>query len=101
MPTARHNWQCRRQRTLERFQIYQNLRIVANRKGKDHDRIFHVTLDLQSTTKEAAEQLKDVSADYVFFGVYLAKGSASEAAKVNNAMLQNFLEAPVITGTNN
>jgi hypothetical protein len=43
---------------------------------------------------------KDVSADYVFFCAHPAKEVEDEAAKVNNTMMQNFLEALVITSAN-
>jgi nucleoside-diphosphate-sugar epimerase len=41
--------------------------LSRSQKGKDHDKIVHATLDLQSSAKEMAEQLKDVKGDYVFF----------------------------------
>jgi nucleoside-diphosphate-sugar epimerase len=45
-----------------------------------------------------AEQLKDVEGEYVFYAAYLAKESEDELAKVNGAMLQNFIDALKITG---
>ena len=74
--------------------------LSRSQKGKDHGTIVHATLDLQSSAKEMAEQLQDVKGEYVFFCAYLAKDDEGEAAKVNNAMLKNFLDALSITGAN-
>ncbi|KAI1626143.1 hypothetical protein EDD37DRAFT_332005 [Exophiala viscosa] len=62
-------------------------------------KLKHATIDLQSSAHTMTEDLKDVDADYVFFCAYLARDDESEAAKVNGAMLQNFIEALHHTGT--
>lgn len=45
-----------------------------------------------------ASSLADVSADYVYFCAYLAKTDEAEAARVNGALLSNFIESLEITG---
>jgi len=71
--------------------------LSRSQKGQDHDNVVHATLDLQTSAKDMAKQLSGVEAEYVFFCAYLAKDDEGEAAKVNGAMLQNFLEALTIT----
>jgi nucleoside-diphosphate-sugar epimerase len=58
----------------------------------------HSTLDLQSSAKDMAKQLSGVEAEYIFFCAYLAKDDEGEAAKVNGAMLQTFLDALSLNG---
>jgi len=72
--------------------------LSRSQKGQDHKNIVHTTLDLQSSAEDMAKQLSDVEADYVFFCAYLAKSDNGEAAKVNGALLQNFLDALSLTG---
>lgn len=55
-------------------------------------------IDLQASAKEMAEQIQGIEVTHVFFAAYLAKDDEGEAAKVNNAMLENFLGALEITG---
>ena len=45
-----------------------------------------------------AEQLVGISAEYIFFCAYLARDHPGEAARVNGAMLANFLKALELTG---
>jgi nucleoside-diphosphate-sugar epimerase len=55
-------------------------------------------LDLQASAEEMAENLKDISADYVYFCAYLARDDPAELSRVNGLMLSNFLRALEITG---
>lgn len=55
-------------------------------------------LDLQSSAKDMAKELGDIKPEYIFFTAYLAQDSEEELAKVNGAMLENFLNALEITG---
>lgn len=61
-------------------------------------KVTHATLDLQSSAQSMTDSLKDVSGEYVFFCAYLARHDEGEAAKVNGAMLSNFIEALHHTG---
>lgn len=72
--------------------------LSRSQKGKDHANVVHATLDLQSSAEDMAKQLSGVEAEFVFFCAYLAKDDEGEAAKVNRAMLKNFLAALSITG---
>src|SRR2546423_13657721 len=72
--------------------------LSRSQKGRNHEAIVHSTLDLQSSAKDMSEQLAGVEADYVFFCAYLAQADEGDAAKVNGAMLQNFLDALSLTG---
>lgn len=45
-----------------------------------------------------AQSLSDVSADYIYFCAYLARPDEDEAARVNGAMISNFIKALEITG---
>ena len=72
--------------------------LSRSQKGESHEKIQHATLDLQSDAKTMAKDLADVSGEYVFFCAYLARDDEGEAAKVNSAMLQNFLDALTHTG---
>lgn len=45
-----------------------------------------------------AKELKDVSAEYVYFCAYLARADEAESCRVNGAMLSNFIQALEITG---
>jgi len=55
-------------------------------------------IDLQGSVKDMAEQIKGIEVTHVFFAAYLAKDDEGEAAEVNNAMLQNFMQALEMTG---
>lgn len=66
--------------------------------GYKNPKIKHATLDLQASADEMAKELTDVSAEHVFFCAYLARGDPDEAARVNSAMLENFIRALEITG---
>ena len=68
-----------------------------------HDKIQHAHIDLQSSADTMAKDLSSIEAAsqhgiIVFFSAYLARDDEGEAAKVNGAMLQNFLDALSITG---
>ncbi|KIW14628.1 hypothetical protein PV08_07412 [Exophiala spinifera] len=62
-------------------------------------KIHHATLDLQSSAESMASSLSGISAEYIFFCAYLARDDEAEAAKVNGAMLQNFIDALRHTGS--
>ncbi|KAK5944623.1 hypothetical protein PMZ80_003906 [Knufia obscura] len=62
------------------------------------DKIKHAHMDLQSSAEDMAKDLSHVSGSVIFFCAYLARDDEGEAAKVNGAMLQNFLDALKITG---
>ena len=66
--------------------------------GYKSPKIKHATLDLQASADKMAKELADVSAEHVFFCAYLARGDPDEAARVNSAMLDNFIRALEITG---
>jgi nucleoside-diphosphate-sugar epimerase len=72
--------------------------LSRSQQGQDYKNIVHATLDLQNSAGDMAKQLSGVEADYLFFCAYLARPDEGEAAKVNGAMLQNFLDALSITG---
>lgn len=63
-----------------------------------NDKIKHAHMDLQSSAQDMAKDLSHVTGSIIFFCAYLARDSEDEAAKVNGAMLQNFLAALSITG---
>lgn len=69
-----------------------------------HDRIQHISCDLQAEPKTIAKLLQDahVTADYIFFYAYLqprpppgapAWSNHQELLEVNSALLRNFLQA--------
>jgi len=64
----------------------------------ESEKIKHARFDLQSDAQTMAKDLSHVSGSVIFFCAYLARDSEEEAAKVNGAMLQNFLDALSITG---
>jgi len=66
--------------------------------GYESPKIKHATLDLQASADEMAKELADVSAEHVFFCAYLARGDPGEAARVNSAMLGNFIRALEVSG---
>ncbi|KAH9912287.1 NAD dependent epimerase/dehydratase family protein [Fomitopsis serialis] len=55
--------------------------------------IVHNFIDLTADVQEVAKELKDVSADYIFFAAYLLKGSEEDNTKVNGDMLENLFKA--------
>lgn len=61
-------------------------------------KLQHATLDLQASASDMAKSLSEVKGDIIFFCAYLARDDEAEAARVNKAMLQNFLDALRITG---
>ncbi|MBV35950.1 MAG: hypothetical protein CMP47_10965 [Rickettsiales bacterium] len=74
---------------------------TLSRSQKSHcsdPKVHHATLDLQSSAESMSSSLSDIKAEYVFFCAYLARDDESEAAKVNGAMLQNFIDALRHTG---
>ncbi|PKX96930.1 SDR family oxidoreductase [Aspergillus novofumigatus IBT 16806] len=66
--------------------------------GYRSPKVRHHMLDLQASAAEMAENLRDISADYVFFCAYLARDDPVELSRVNGLMLSNFLQALEITG---
>ncbi|KAL2356222.1 hypothetical protein BJ546DRAFT_1025067 [Cryomyces antarcticus] len=72
--------------------------LSRSKKDEYPQNVVHNHIDLTSSAKEMAEQLKDVEGEYIFFAAYLAQDGEKEAADVNGAMLKNFLEALKING---
>ncbi|KNG89802.1 NAD dependent epimerase/dehydratase family protein [Aspergillus nomiae NRRL 13137] len=66
--------------------------------GVEHQKIQHVSLDLQSSAQDMANSLHGISADYIFFCAYLAKEDPDELSRVNSTLLANFLKALAISG---
>lgn len=66
--------------------------------GNANSKVQHATLDLQGSAEEMARDLKDVSAEYIYFCAYLAHEDPAELSRVNTLMLSNFLQALEITG---
>ncbi|KAJ6034313.1 hypothetical protein N7499_001521 [Penicillium canescens] len=61
-------------------------------------RVEHACLDLQGSAEEMAKSLAGISAEYIYFCAYLARDNDDEAARVNGALLSNFIKALEITG---
>ncbi|KAK7887374.1 hypothetical protein LTR67_009794 [Exophiala xenobiotica] len=71
----------------------------SQQSHSSNPKIHHATLDLQSSAEDMSSSLHDIQApEYVFFCAYLARDDESDAAKVNGAMLQNFIDALHKTG---
>ncbi|OGM42211.1 NAD dependent epimerase/dehydratase family protein [Aspergillus bombycis] len=66
--------------------------------GVEHQKIQHVSLNLQSSAEDMAHSLHGISADYIFFCAYLAKEDPDELSRVNSTLLSNFLKALAISG---
>lgn len=63
-----------------------------------HEKVKHAHLDLQSSAQDMSKDLADVHGSVIYFCAYLAQPDEAEAAKVNGAMLENFLHALELTG---
>jgi nucleoside-diphosphate-sugar epimerase len=63
-----------------------------------HPKVQHVTMDLQSSVEDMAHNLKEVSAEYIFFCAYLVPKDETELLRVNVTLLRNFLQALKATG---
>ena len=72
--------------------------LSRSQPGEKNPKIQHATLDLQASAEEMAKSLSGVAADYIYFCAYLAKPDEGEAARVNGALLANFIHALEITG---
>ncbi|ODM23086.1 hypothetical protein SI65_00675 [Aspergillus cristatus] len=72
--------------------------LSRSQPGTQHPKIQHAHLDLQDSASSMANSLSGVSADYIYFCAYLAKSDEEEAARVNGALLENFIKALEITG---
>ncbi|KAL4893271.1 hypothetical protein BDV59DRAFT_28798 [Aspergillus ambiguus] len=72
--------------------------LSRSQPGKEDPRIQHVCLDLQGSAEEMAKSLAGVAADYIYFCAYLARPDEEEAARVNGALLSNFIRAIEMTG---
>lgn len=66
--------------------------------GYQDPKIQHVALDLLGSAQDMAQNLRGVSAEYVYFCAYVAPDDPDEMSRVNAALLSNFLEALEITG---
>jgi nucleoside-diphosphate-sugar epimerase len=72
--------------------------LSRSQPGVQDARIEHTCLDLQGSAEEMAKGLAGVSAEYIYFCAYLARDDNDEAARVNGALLSNFIKALEITG---
>lgn len=72
--------------------------LSRSKKEPYPENVKHSHLDLLASAQDMAKELENIQPEYVFFAAYLAKPDEGEAAKVNGAMLENFLEALKITG---
>lgn len=78
---------------------YQKIYSLSRRNpGGGNAKIQHATLDLRGSAEDMARNLKDISAEYVFFCAYLAHDDPAELSRVNGLMLSNFIQALEITG---
>jgi nucleoside-diphosphate-sugar epimerase len=66
--------------------------------GYQHSKVQHITMDLQSSVEDMANDLSEVSAEYIYFCAYLAPGNPTELLRVNVTLLGNFLQALKATG---
>ncbi|KAK4171344.1 hypothetical protein QBC36DRAFT_391177 [Triangularia setosa] len=73
---------------------------TLSRSKKDDypSNVVHNRIDLLYSAEQMANDLKDISAEYVFFAAYMQKDTEEENWKVNGDMLQNFLQALSLTG---
>lgn len=83
---------------LKDSQYKQIYTLSRSQKGEDDGKIKHAHIDLQSSAEDMAKDLSGVAGDVIFFCAYLARDAEDEAAKVNEAMLQSFIDALHITG---
>ncbi|CAG8927382.1 unnamed protein product [Penicillium salamii] len=72
--------------------------LSRSQSGFQDARVEHACLDLQTSAEEMAASLTGVSAEYIYFCAYLARDDEDEAARVNGALLSNFIQALEITG---
>ena len=72
--------------------------LSRSQPGEQHSKTQHAHLDLQDSADTMARSLSGVAADYIYFCAYLAKPDDGEAARVNAALLENFIKALKITG---
>ncbi|KAJ5362117.1 hypothetical protein N7541_002961 [Penicillium brevicompactum] len=78
---------------------YTKINTLSRSQPGIHDaRVKHSCLDLQASAEEMAQSLAGISADYIYFCAYLARDDEDEAARVNGALLSNFIQALEITG---
>ncbi|GFF53302.1 uncharacterized protein C757.02c [Aspergillus lentulus] len=66
--------------------------------GGENAKIQHATVDLCGSAEDMARNLKDISAEYVFFCAYLPQDDPAELSRVNGLMLSNFIQALQING---
>ncbi|KAL2756650.1 hypothetical protein ACRALDRAFT_1062360 [Sodiomyces alcalophilus JCM 7366] len=72
--------------------------LSRSKKGDFPPTVRHTFIDLTSSATEMAQNLKGVTAEYVFFAAYLQKDTEQANWDVNGDMLQNFLDALETTG---
>ncbi|KAK0737379.1 hypothetical protein B0T21DRAFT_392499 [Apiosordaria backusii] len=80
-------------------QKWKTIHALSRSKKDDYpSNVIHNHIDLLHSAEEMAAELKDVSAEYVFFAAYMEQATEAENWKVNGDMLQNFLNALTFTG---
>ncbi|KAH9907177.1 hypothetical protein F4778DRAFT_768855 [Xylariomycetidae sp. FL2044] len=68
--------------------------LSRSQKASSHPKVEHATLDLQSSADEMSESLSHIPpVTHIYFCAYLANPDEAEAARINGAMLSNFLKA--------
>ncbi|KAI0968217.1 NAD(P)-binding protein [Xylaria arbuscula] len=73
--------------------------LSRSQKTEPHPKVKHATLDLQQSAEEMAKSLLHIPpVTHIFFCAYLADPDEGEAARINGAMLSNFLMALTKTG---
>ncbi|KAK5011620.1 hypothetical protein LTR39_004484 [Cryomyces antarcticus] len=60
--------------------------LSRSKKDEYPQNVVHNHIDLTSSAKEMAEQLKNVEGEYIFFAAYLAQDDEKEAADVNGML---------------
>lgn len=76
--------------------------LSRSQKSTSNPKVKHATLDLQSSAEEMAKSLSHIPpVTHIFFCAYLANQDEAEAARINGAMLSNFLEALSKSGQTN
>ncbi|KAI0434181.1 NAD(P)-binding protein [Xylaria sp. FL1042] len=73
--------------------------LSRSQQAEPHPKVKHATIDLQQSAEEMAKSLSHVPpVTHIFFCAYLADPDEGEAARINGAMLANFLTALKQTG---
>ncbi|KAI0811694.1 NAD(P)-binding protein [Xylaria sp. FL0064] len=73
--------------------------LSRSQQSDHHPKVKHATVDLQQPADEMAKSLSHIPpVTHIFFCAYLADPDEGEAARINGAMLANFLTALKQTG---